>query len=90
VLPSALRYQPLIPDDWWSRELRLPEGTGPGSAARIVVSDPAMATDALVVSISEGGAFDAFALGMVAVPPGHADEIARAAANGAVTVLVSP
>lgn len=90
VVPSALSYGPAVPDGWWSIEMRIPESAEAGSAARIVVSDPALAIDGVVLSIFDGGAFEASASGMVAIPPEHADAIARAMPNGTVTVLISP
>lgn len=77
-------------DGWWSLELELPAGAAPGQPARIVVDDPALATEALVVSVSDGGAFSSMASGLVAVPGIHADAIARAASRSRVVVLLAP
>ena len=89
LLPGALGERPPSPDGWWSVELRVPAGAEVGAQARIVVRDPPLATDGVVVSLAAGGAFDSFRTGMVAVPPQHADAIARASTGGQVTVLVS-
>ena len=89
ALAPALTYEPLIPDGWWSLEMRLPSGAVPGAAARVAVRDPALAADGVVVSIIGAGAFDAFASSIVAVPPQYADAIARTVPNGDVTAHVS-
>ncbi len=90
ITPSALADHRPPPEDWWSVELPLPENTVAGTAARVVVDDPPLATDAVVVSVAEGGAFDASTTGLVAVPPQFADALARAAARGNAIVLLAP
>jgi hypothetical protein len=78
------------PDGWWTLELEIPDTATQGRRARVVVSDPVLATEALVVSVSAGGRFGGGATGLVAVPPDFADQIARAAAKGRVSVLLAP
>ena len=90
LTPSALTDRAGPPPGWWSIELRIPEAAEAGSRARIVVADPPLASEAYIVSISPGGAFDDSATGLVAVPSENVDAIARAAALGSVVVLVAP
>lgn len=78
------------PDGWWSVELPLPDNASPGRAARVVVSDPPMATNGLVVSIAQGGTFDRGISGLVSIPADAADAVARAAARGNAVVLLAP
>ncbi len=90
IAPSALADHRPPPREWWSVELPLPQDTVAGTAARVVVDDPPLATEAVVVSVAEGGAFDAFTTGLVAVPPQYADALARAAARGNAIVMLAP
>lgn len=78
------------PDGWWTLELEVPDAATGGRRARVVVSDPLLAADAIVVSVSSGGRFGSGATGLVAVPPDVADQIARAATQGRVAVLLAP
>ena len=59
-------------------------------AARVVVDEPPLATEALVVSIIDGGAFERSTKGLVAVPAEFADALARASSRGNAIVLVAP
>ena len=90
ITPSSTADYRLPPDDWWSVELPLPDGATAGQAARVVVEDPPISMDAVIVSIAESGAFANSDRGLVAVPADHADTVARAAARGAAIVLVAP
>ena len=90
IVPSALTVTRPIPEGWWAIEMRLPSGTGAGSRARVVIDNPRFATSAVIVSVADGGAFDASVSGLVAVPAEHADEVARAAARGDAVLLVEP
>ena len=90
ITQTALTDHQPPPDGWWSVELPLPDNASPGRAARVVVSDPPMATDGLVVSIARSGAFDRGTSGLVSIPADAADAVARAAARGNVVVLLAP
>jgi hypothetical protein len=90
ITPSALADHRSPPVDWWSVELPLPEGTTAGLRARVVVDDPPLAIDAVIVSVADGGAFDRSTNGLVAVPAEVADAIARAATRGNALVLIAP
>ncbi len=76
------------PADWWSVELELPAGAAAGRAARVVVTDPVLTVEGTVLTVSDGGAFGGARAGLVALPPGSADAVARAATAGRVTVLL--
>ena len=90
ITSSVVRDHRTPPDGWWSVELPLPEGTTAGTAARVVVDEPPLATEALVVSIIDGGAFERSTKGLVAVPAEFADALARASSRGNAIVLVAP
>lgn len=90
LVPSALAEHRPPPQGWWSVELPLPDGATAGKPARVVAVDPPLATEAIVVSISDGGAFDSSTTGLVAVPPDFADALARAASRGNAVVLLAP
>lgn len=90
LTPSALAQHSPPPDGWWTIELPLPESATVGRRARVVAADPPLATDAVVVSVAGGGAFDASTSGLVAVPREYADAVARATVRSEVTVLLSP
>jgi hypothetical protein len=90
ITASAVAGHQPPPRDWWSVELPLPEGTTAGARARVVVDDPPLATEAIVVSVERPGAFDTTATGLVAVPARYADALARAAARNGAIVLVAP
>ena len=90
IVPSALSITRPIPEGWWAIEMRLPAGAEAGSPARVVVDNPQFATSAVIVSVADGGAFDASTTGLVAVPAEHADEVARAVTRGDAVLLVEP
>lgn len=89
LTPSLVAHESPIPASWWSVELPLPSGTAPGTLARVVLVDPPAAIDGIVASVLEPGPFGGTVSGLVAVPPEHADAIARAAAAGSVRVLTA-
>jgi hypothetical protein len=88
IVPSAVTPTDPVPAGWWAIELQLPGGVDPGTRARVVIDDPPLATDAIVVSVTDGGAFGASTTGLVAIPARFADEVGRAARRHAAVVLV--
>jgi hypothetical protein len=77
-----------VPPGWWVVGVSLPEGAVPGDAVRLVLLDSGLEIEGVVASQGSDDPFAA-ADGGVAVPPEHSAEVARAAANGRLTVLIS-
>lgn len=76
------------PPGWWVVGVTLPEGTQPGDRVRLVLLDTGDEVEGVV---AHPGSDDPFAAadGGVAVPPGSSAEVALAAANGRLAVLIS-
>lgn len=77
-----------VPPGWWVVGVSLPEGALPGAAVRLVLLDSGLEVEGVVASQGSDDPFAA-ADGGVAVPAEHSAEVARAAANGRLTVLIS-
>jgi hypothetical protein len=77
-----------IPDGWWAIEIPLPDSARPGDSAEIVLLDAGSVVPAVVVA---GVTDDALAsgLGSVAVSGEQAAEVAAAAVNGRVAVMIA-
>ncbi|HUG08337.1 MAG TPA: hypothetical protein VMP13_05510 [Acidimicrobiia bacterium] len=77
-----------VPAGWWVVGVALPEGADVGDEVRLVLLDSGAEVAGVVAS---SGSDDPFAAadGGVAVPPASAAEVAVAAANGRMAVLVS-
>ncbi len=90
ILPAALRAFREIPDDWWAVPLAIPEQAALGSAVRLVVLDPPLVVDGVVVTAGSPGTFGVPEAGLVAVPGTEAVAVAGAAVRGELTVLVEP
>ena len=76
-----------VPEGWWSIEMALPASARPGDAAQVVLLDAGTAVSAVVVA----GATDdplGSGLGTVAVPGEHAADVAAAAAEGRVAIMI--
>lgn len=77
-----------VPDGWWAIEIALPSSAGPGDRAEMVLLDTGSVVPAIVVA----GVVDdplASGLGSVAVSGEHAAEVAAAAVNGRVAVMIA-
>jgi len=77
-----------IPDGWWAIEIPLPTSARPGDRAEMVLLDTGSAVPAVVVV----GVTDdplGSGLGSVAVSGEQAAEVAAAAANGRVAVMIA-
>lgn len=90
ILPSSLGSAALVPPNWWSVPMVLPDGVIAGSAVRVITINPQLIVDGVVVSVADGGAFDVDRTGLVAVPEAAAGAVAAAAISGTATMLVSP
>ncbi len=78
---------PAIPVGWWVVGVELPDGSNPGDAVRLVLLDSGLEVEGVV---AHPGSDDPFAAadGGVAVPPDHSSEVALAAANRRLAVLI--
>ncbi len=90
ILPAVLRSVREVPDGWWAVPLAIPEQAAPGSALRLVVLDPPLVVDGVVVRAGAPGTFGVPEAGLVAVPGEDAVVVAGAAVRGELTVLVEP
>jgi hypothetical protein len=77
-----------VPVGWWVVGVTLPDGADVGEDVRLVVLDSGTEVSGVV---AHPGSDDPFAAadGGVAVPPESASEVAVAAANGRLAVLIS-
>lgn len=78
----------LVPPGWWVVGVTLPVGAQPGDPVRLVLLDNGVEVDGVV---AHPGSDDPFAAadGGVAVPPESSADVALAAANGRLAVLIS-
>jgi SAF domain len=90
LLAGAVAAVEPAPPQWWAVELPLPQGVAPGAEVQVVVLDPAMSSEGLVVAAPVVDALSGRSVGLVAVPEGAAVIVARAAVADSVTVLVRP
>jgi hypothetical protein len=89
VLAAAVAEEAqAAPSGWWVVGVTLPEGASAGDAVRLVLLDSGTEVDGV---IAHPGSDDPFAAadGGVAVPPDRSADVALAAANGRLAVLVS-
>ena len=90
VLASGLDQEPQrVPDGWWSLEIALPRGARNGDAARIVLLDGDTVAAGVVVEETGEDPLDP-GLGLVAVEPNQAAEVARAVGEGRAVVMIAP
>lgn len=77
-----------VPPGWWVIGVTLPDGAEVGDDVRLVLLDSGSEVPGVV---AHPGSDDPFAAadGGVAVPPGSSSEVAMAAANGRLAVLIS-
>lgn len=78
----------VVPRGWWVVTVALPMGTVLGDDVRVVLLDSGLEVEGVVAGEGSDDPFAA-ADGGVAVPPDHAAEVARAAADGRLAVLIS-
>lgn len=78
-----------VPAGWWIVEIALPRGARGGDQSRIVLLDEGDVVSGVVVAGADDDPLGS-SQGMVAVEPEHAAEVARAAAEGRVVVMIAP
>jgi hypothetical protein len=79
----------VFPAGWWSLEIALPRGAHNGDATRIVLLDSGeVATGVVVEEVGDDPLGSG--LGLVAVEPEAAAEVARAAGEGRAVVMIAP
>jgi hypothetical protein len=90
VLASQLGEEgAAAPDGWWSLEMPLPLGSRRGDAARIVLLDNDVVAEAIVIEDADEDPLGS-GTGLVAVEPGRAADVARAAGEGRAVVMIAP
>jgi hypothetical protein len=78
-----------VPDGWWSLEIALPRSAHNGDAARIVILDSDEVAAGVVVEEADEDPLGS-GMGLVAVEPGQAAEVARAVGEGRAVVMIAP
>jgi hypothetical protein len=76
-----------VPQGWWVIEVSLPRTAAAGDPARLVLLDSTEVADGVVVSPASDDPLGS-GRGMVAVEPGLAPDVARAATEGRVAVMI--
>lgn len=77
-----------LPEGWWIVSTTVPAGAVVGDPVKVIMLDSGSSVDGIVTSIPMTDAFSSID-GGVAVPEHNATEVAVAAANGRVAVLLS-
>ena len=90
ITGSALGSGPTIPEGWWSVPVALPAAAAPGAHVRLVVTDPPLEVDGVVVAPSATELLGTVDAGLVAVPSDATRAIALAAMAGSLLVLLQP
>jgi hypothetical protein len=89
ILLTSVGSVSSIPDDWWRIEVELPAGARQGNPARLVLIDLGVVVDGVIARAPLddplGGSY-----GSVAVSPAVAADVAVAAADGRVAVMIQP
>ena len=80
--------QELVPSNWWAIELALPRSARAGDSARLVLLDGTEVIEGVVVTPASEDPLGS-GLGMIAVPPDTAGEVARAVAEGRAAVMIA-
>jgi hypothetical protein len=90
VLASGLDQEvQRFPDGWWSLEVTLPSAAHRGDLARIVLLDSDTVASGVVVEETSEDPLGS-GLGLVAVDPDQAAEVARAVGEGRAVVMIAP
>ena len=77
-----------IPEAWWSIEMALPASARPGDAAQVVLLDAGSTVSAIVVARAVDDPLGS-GLGTVAVPGEYAADVAAAAVEGRVAIMIA-
>ena len=89
LVPSLFEHGAPIPTGWWTVELPLAAHATPGTDVRVVVLDPPLALVGTVVVAPNSDMLSGRLTGPVALPPEHADTVARAAARDGVVTMIA-
>jgi hypothetical protein len=89
VLTSDLgESNQIVPRDWWVIEMPLPKAARNSDVARLILLDVGDMADGVVVTPAADDPLGS-GLGMIAVEPDKAADVARAAAEGRVAVMIA-
>ena len=88
ITASVTRGPTAVPDDWWAVPMEVPLGLPEGSEVRLLLPS-GRSIDGIVAAAAIEDVFSG-PTGAVAVPEGDLDEVARAAAEGAVGLVIRP
>ncbi|HHC07157.1 MAG TPA: hypothetical protein ENK55_00355 [Actinobacteria bacterium] len=89
IVPALLAASDPTPPEWWSVPVSLTPGIPVGARVRLVLLDDGAGVEGLVTSGPVDDLFGGTGIGLVAVPPEHADAVAAASAEGRLVVLVA-
>ena len=78
----------VVPSGWWVVEMSVPRGAQSGDACRLVLLDAGDVVEGVVVTAAVDDPLGS-GLGMIAVEPDPAAEVAAAAAEGRVAVMIA-
>lgn len=78
----------MVPSNWWAIEISLPRSAQSGDVARLVLLDGGDVVEGVVVTPASDDPLGS-GLGMVAIEPEPAAEVARAAAEGRAAVMIA-
>lgn len=90
IVPSAVSRPTAIPDGWWSVPVPLPPVAVPGSPVRLIDTTTGLQVDGLVVAPGTDDLMSTDTSGLVAVSPDVAADVAIAAGQGTLVVLLEP
>ncbi len=90
IVASVVSRDRPIPEGWWSVPVALGPGATKGDAVRLVLVDGDRIVPGVVVEEGEADVLTAASVGSVAVPEVDATDVAVAAAEGRLVVLVAP
>lgn len=89
IVPSAVDAEAGIPDGWWAVPVALPAAATPGAAVRLIAPG-GLETDGVVVEVGSSELLSFSDVGLVAVAPERAAEVATSAMDGTLIVLIEP
>ena len=90
IIAGALGRGPIIPAGWWSVPIAMPADAVPGTPVRLVITEPPLEVDGIVVASGETELLGMSDAGLVAVPEEATRPIAAAALAGTLLVLLRP
>jgi hypothetical protein len=90
IVPSAVSATTTIPEGWWSVSVPLPATAVPGTRIHLIDAGSGVETDGIVVAAGSHDLMSFEESGMAAVPPEVATQIAIAARDGTLVLLLEP